>query len=117
MGNALLPIFTILAYDGNANLNTILVIRFTLTTIFLFLFIALTRRHSDINRSHPVSVILLSGVIFTLSSILYLSSVKYISASLAVLCVYSYPIFVAILSLIAAVLIPFDQKKYDEYKP
>lgn len=100
LGNALLPIFTILAYDGNVNVSTILVIRFTLTTVFLFLFIVLTGRHITITRSYLTKVILLSGVFFTASSILYLSSVKYISASLAVLCVYSYPVFVAILSAI-----------------
>lgn len=99
MGNALLPIFTILAYDGNANVQTILVLRFTLTTLFLFLFLALTGRQVAI-RSSYLTVILLNGVFFTLAAIFYLSSVKYVSASLAVLCTYSYPVFVAILSSI-----------------
>ncbi|MGE5403882.1 MAG: DMT family transporter, partial [Candidatus Saccharibacteria bacterium] len=51
-------------------------------------------------KSYMISVAFLGGVLYTLQASLYLSSVKYISASLAVLCSYSYPIFVAILSSI-----------------
>ncbi len=99
-GNSLLLIFTVMAYKGNANVETILAIRFLFAAIFLFIIIALTGKQISVTKSYMISVLFLGGVFYTLQSSLYLSSVKYISVSLAVLCSYSYPVFVAILASI-----------------
>lgn len=106
MGNALLLIFTLFAYRGNVNVETILSIRFSFTAILLFLFITITRRQMNVSRSYLLSVLLLGGVLIPISSRLYLSSVKHISASLAVLCSYSYPVMVAMLCWI------FEKEKF-----
>lgn len=97
---ALMPIFALYAYQGNANVNTILFLRFALATIIFFIYIAFRVDKIVISRSLLRSLLLIGGVLYTLQSTLYFESVKYIPTSLQALLFYTYPIFVALLSFI-----------------
>lgn len=98
MGFGLIPIFASYAYDNNVSLTTLLFLRFTFTSIILFTYIFIKKVQISITRSQLFSLILLGGVLYTLQSTFYFTSIKYIPASLAVLLLYLYPVFVAILS-------------------
>ncbi len=95
-----LPIFSLYAYQGNASVHTVLFLRFSIAAIILFVYSAITIDKAVITRSYLLSVLVIGGLIYTIQSNLYLSSFKYIPASLASLFFYSYPIFVAFLSIL-----------------
>ncbi|ABO48988.1 protein of unknown function DUF6, transmembrane [Desulforamulus reducens MI-1] len=97
-GFAFIPIFALYAYEGGANVTTLLFLRFILAALCFFTYLALKKKSISFTRGNLKYLILLGGVIYTLQSNLYFSSVKYIPASLAVLFFYSYPVFVAVTS-------------------
>jgi len=97
-GFGLIPIFALYAYKGGANVNTLLFLRFTTAAIFFFILIMVKNIKFQLTRSHVLSLFILGSVLYTLQSNFYLSSVKFIPASLAVLLFYTYPVFVALLS-------------------
>lgn len=98
IGFGLMPIFVSYAYDSEVSLTTLLFLRFAFTSIIFFAYIFLKKIKININRSQLLYLILLGGILYTLQSTFYFSSIKYIPASLAVLLLYLYPVFVAILS-------------------
>lgn len=93
-----MPIFAIYAYDHNVSVNTLLFLRFTFATIIFFSYLILKKKLVTITKKQVFLFLLLGGVLYTLQSSFYFSSVKYIPASLAALLLYLYPVFVAILS-------------------
>jgi drug/metabolite transporter (DMT)-like permease len=97
-GFGCMPIFVIYAYENNVSLTTILFLRFAFASIFFFLYLLVKVKKWRITKHHFVSFLVLGGLLYTLQSYFYFSSVKYIPASLAALLLYLYPVFVAILS-------------------
>lgn len=93
-----MPILALYAYQGEVNVNTLLFLRFSLGTLFFFLYVFLKIKKWSINKVQLISLFVLGGIFYTVQSSCYYSSVKYIPASLAVLIFYTYPIFVVILS-------------------
>lgn len=98
VGFGLIPIFALYAYKGGANVTTLLFFRFTMAAVFFFLYVFKKNIKLDLTRSQILSLFILGGVLYTLQSSFYFSSVKFIPASLAVLLFYTYPVFVALLS-------------------
>jgi len=94
----LMPIFAIYAYDQNISVNTLLFLRFTFATIIFFGYLLVRKKLVLITFKQLALFLLLGGVLYTLQSSFYFSSVKYIPASLAALLLYLYPVFVSILS-------------------
>ncbi|WP_088040771.1 DMT family transporter [Bacillus sp. EAC] len=94
----LMPIFAIYAYDQNISVNTLLFLRFTFATIIFFGYLLVRKKLVSITFKQLALFLLLGGVLYTLQSSFYFSSVKYIPASLAALLLYLYPVFVSILS-------------------
>lgn len=97
---ALMPIFTVYAYRGSANVITVLFLRFVLAALIFFIYIAIKMDKIIITKSILRASLLLGAVLYTLQSSLYFESVKYISTSLQALLFYTYPIFVTLLSFI-----------------
>lgn len=97
-GFGLIPIFALYAYGGGASVTTLLFGRFTLAAIIFFGYILYKEKRIPVERSQLKYLFLLGGIIYTLQSNLYFSSVKYIPASLAVLLFYIYPVLVALAS-------------------
>lgn len=97
---ALIPIFAIYAYDSGVSTTTLLFLRFAFASIIFFAYIFLKMKDWKITKRQIVFLILLGGILYTIQSTLYFSSVKYIPASLAAILLYLYPIFVAILSFV-----------------
>lgn len=95
---ALMPIFAVFAYQGNASIATVLFLRFALAALLLFAYLAWKKKSWLINRRALFNLVLMGGVLYTLQSSLYFASVKYIAVSLQALLFYTYPIFVAVLA-------------------
>jgi drug/metabolite transporter (DMT)-like permease len=97
---ALIPVFAIYAYEDGVSTTTLLFLRFAIASIIFFSYIFLKMRNWKITKKQIVYLILLGGILYTMQSTFYFTSVKYIPASLAALLLYLHPIFVAILSFI-----------------
>lgn len=101
IGFGVMPIFAKYAYQGGANVDTILTLRFSIASICFFLYLWLKKGlHVSITKKEWFALVLYGGVIYATISILYFSSLHFISTSLASLLLYTYPIFVVLLNLV-----------------
>lgn len=97
---ALMPILAVYAYKGNANLYTILFLRFALASLLLFSYLVYKKKSVAVKLPLLLKLIFIGAVLYTLQSSLYFASVKYIPVSLQALFFYTYPVFVAILAIV-----------------
>jgi drug/metabolite transporter (DMT)-like permease len=106
LGFGLIPIFALLAYRGGINVITLLAIRFVLSGLVLLVFLlvrgrrALARAYADAGAAAALPGLLGLGLCYTLQSGFYFSAVRYISASLASILLYSYPALVCLLAFL-----------------
>ncbi|HEU4962532.1 MAG TPA: DMT family transporter [Bacilli bacterium] len=98
-GFGLMPLLAKVAYAGGATVTTTLFVRFALAAVVFLLYLSMKKREPvTISKRQWVALFLMGGVIYMLISTLYFSSINYIPTSLAALLLYTYPIFVALLS-------------------
>ncbi len=97
-GFAVLPLFALLAYDGGANTTTLLLLRFTIATVLLFIYCLIRKETWNLSARQILTLFFMGGILYMLQSLFYLSSIKYMPASLTALLFYTYPVLVAILS-------------------
>ncbi|TCP52202.1 threonine/homoserine efflux transporter RhtA [Tumebacillus sp. BK434] len=96
-----MPILAVFAHEGGANVATTLFLRFALAGVFFYLCLRWNKNFQvSISKKQWVALFLCGGVIYALVSTLYFASLNYISGSLATLMLYTYPIFVVILSIL-----------------
>lgn len=102
IGMGMLPIFSLYAYAGNASVFTVLFLRFSIASVILFLYSYryTALKKMQIGRKYLLSVFIMGAFFYALQSSLFLLALKYIMASLVSLFFYSYPVFVAILSML-----------------
>lgn len=100
LGFGVMPIFALFAYRDGMNTITLLTFRFLISAVFLFIYIFLKGIKIHITKTYLISVFILGGVFYTFMSFGYFTGIKYISPSLGVLLLYTYPFFVSILSFI-----------------
>jgi drug/metabolite transporter (DMT)-like permease len=98
LGFGAMPIFTVKAYNYGITVNTLLFVRFSLSALLFFMVFWFKKTKLTMQKKELTLLFLLGGVLFTLLSILHFESVKYISASMAVLFLFSFPIFVCTIS-------------------
>jgi drug/metabolite transporter (DMT)-like permease len=95
-----LPIFTTYAYKSGLSISTLLLIRFFSSSTLFFLYSIKNKENIKLDKKSLLSLFLLGAVGYNLQSRFYLSSLKYVSPSLAALFLYTYPVIVSILSFI-----------------
>ncbi len=100
LGFSLLPIFGIFAYREGVNVNTLLFLRFTLTALFLFAYLGLTKHTLAVSCRQLALLFALGGILYSAQSSLFFASLHYIPASLTSLLLYTHPLFVAVLASI-----------------
>ncbi len=100
LGFGIMPIFAIYAYASGITVPTLLLIRFTLASTLFFLYLFFKKERISLSRMELLGLFILGGVCYTAQSTLYFSSVRYITPALAVLLLYLYPVFVAVLSFL-----------------
>lgn len=100
-GFAVMPILAKYAYEGGANVSTVLFLRFAMAALLFGLYLAARRRLKvAITRSQWLALALYGGGIYALISFLYFLSLQYISGPLATLLLYTSPLFVVLLSAV-----------------
>jgi drug/metabolite transporter (DMT)-like permease len=97
-GFALMSIFAIFAYREGVNIVTLLCLRFSLSAVAMFAYLAATRRSLAVSRRQLALLFVLGGVFYTSQATFYFSALRYISASLTGLLLYTFPFFVALLA-------------------
>jgi drug/metabolite transporter (DMT)-like permease len=100
LGFGLLPIFALLAYRGGIDVITLLAVRFVLSALVLLPLLLARGRGALAPLAGALPGLAGLGVCYTLQSGFYFSAVRYISASLASILLYSYPAFVCLLAFL-----------------
>ena len=100
MGFGMIPIFALYAYQGGATVATLLFLRFIIAALFFLTYTLIKYKNFEFKKINWGALLLMGSVLYMLQSVCYFTAVKYIPASLAVLLFYTYPIFVAILSVL-----------------
>ncbi|MCX7570934.1 DMT family transporter [Tumebacillus sp. DT12] len=100
VGFGVIPIFAKYAYQGGANVATILFVRFAVASLIFFLYLWWRRRlRVSLTKKQWASLFVFGGVVYALISTWYFEALHYISGSLATLLLYTYPLFVVVLSI------------------
>lgn len=95
-----LPVFARFIYNTGLDTLEMLFFRFLIASIFLALFLYYKKILFIPNYKILLSLFLLGGLGYFTQSMLYLSSIKYIPISIAVLLLYLYPTIVSSLSFL-----------------
>lgn len=98
VGFAVMPIFALYAYRGGINVPTILFIRFALSAVLLFAWLRANGQQVTVSRRQTGALFVMGGILYALISTCYFSALHYITPSLTVLLMYTYPIIVALLT-------------------
>jgi len=91
-----MPIFARLAYPQGVSVGEMLLVRFLFGFLFIGAFLAFTRRLSLPSVRQVLVLVGLGAVTYFIQSTLYFTSLLYSPVAIAVLVLYTYPIFVAI---------------------
>lgn len=109
-GFSLYPILGKYVFSGGASLSTVLFVRFSIATL-IFWIITIWREGFP---RLPLKIWLilwgLGGICYSLMAGLYLSSVRYIPASLAALLLYAFPMIVTVIAVLT------KQERLTRYK-
>ncbi|QRG68286.1 DMT family transporter [Brevibacillus choshinensis] len=97
-GFGVMSIFAVYAYGAGVSVSTLLFLRFLFASALFFGWLALRKESLRLHRKQALSLFCLGGVLYTLQSLSFFSSVQYIPTSMAALLLYTFPVFVAILS-------------------
>ena len=107
---ATLAIFAKFSLDAGVNFATILSIRFLGATLFFWPVIIITKGQIRLPL-RTTGLLLLSGAVgFSAASAFYIISLNYIPASLMIMIIYLYPVWVALMGSL------FDKEKFDRRK-
>jgi drug/metabolite transporter (DMT)-like permease len=98
-GFGTLAIFAFYAYRGGVNVTSLLFIRFSLASLVFFAYLLKGRFGIKVT-TNQMGLLATLGVFYVSASICYLSSLRYISASLTAFIHYIYPAFVCFLSFV-----------------
>ncbi|MED4752488.1 DMT family transporter [Brevibacillus choshinensis] len=97
-GFGVMSIFAVYAYEAGVSVSTLLFLRFLFASALFFGWLAWRKESFRINRKQVLSLFCLGGIMYTLQSLSFFSAVQYIPTSMAALLLYTFPVFVAILS-------------------
>ena len=93
-----MSIFAVYAYGAGVSVSTLLFLRFLFAAILFFGLLALRKEGLRLVRKQVVALFVLGGVLYTLQSLSFFSAVQYIPTSMAALLLYTFPVFVAVLT-------------------
>jgi len=110
LGFSIYPILGKFVFHGGAGLSTVLFVRFIVAAIFFW--IITIWREGFPRLTLKIWLILwgMGGIGYSLMAGLYLTSVRYIPASLAALLLYAYPIIVTVIAVLT------NQEKFSRFK-
>jgi drug/metabolite transporter (DMT)-like permease len=94
----LIPILAVFAYKSRVSVMSLHFVRFTIASAALCFLLYMQREKAalQVGKRNLLKLFVLGGIMFTLTSFGYFSSIKYIPASVAALIFYSYPALVSV---------------------
>lgn len=104
------PILGKFVFSGGAGLVTVLFVRFTIAALFFWTITIWREGFPRLTRKTWLTLWGLGGINYSMMAGLYISSVRYIPASLASLLLYVYPVIVTVLAVLT------HQEKFSPYK-
>lgn len=93
-----MSIFAVYAYEAGVSVSTLLFLRFLLATALFFGLLLWRKESLRLDKRQVLAMFCLGGILYTLQSLSFFSAVQYIPTSMAALLLYTFPVFVAILS-------------------
>lgn len=100
LGFSVYPILGKYVFSGGAGLSTILFVRFTLAALFFWTITLWREGFPRLTLKLWLTLWGMGGVGYSLMAGLYLTSVRFIPASLAALLLYAYPIIVTVIAVV-----------------
>lgn len=100
LGFSVYPILGKFVFAGGAGLSTVLFVRFILAALCFWAFTLYHEGFPRLPKKTWITLWGMGGLGYSLMAGLYLTSVRYIPASLAALLLYAYPIIVTILAVL-----------------
>ncbi|MED1825058.1 DMT family transporter [Brevibacillus agri] len=97
-GFGVMSIFAVYAYGAGVSVSTLLSLRFLFAAVLFFGLLAWRKESLRLNRRQVLALFFLGGILYTLQSLSFFSAVQYIPTSMAALLLYTFPVFVAVLS-------------------
>ena len=110
MGFSIYPILGKYIFAGGAGLSTVLFVRFTMAALFFWIITIWREGFPKLPLKMWLILWGMGGIGYSLMAGLYLTSVRYIPASLAALLLYAYPIIVTVIAVLT------NQEKFSKYK-
>ncbi|TQK62036.1 threonine/homoserine efflux transporter RhtA [Brevibacillus sp. AG162] len=98
VGFGVMSIFAVYAYEAGVSVSTLLFLRFLLATALFFGLLLWRKESLRLDKKQVLAMFCLGGILYTLQSLSFFSAVQYIPTSMAALLLYTFPVFVAILS-------------------
>ncbi|MGL4656286.1 MAG: DMT family transporter [Sarcina sp.] len=106
----LMGIFAEFAYRNGSNPMTVLIARFSIATVILFILLLVTKKSLRLTKKQLIILILIGVFGYTLSTQTLFQAYNYISVGLATAVSFVYPLFVCILAFI------FNKEKFTKRK-
>jgi len=110
MGFSIYPILGKYVFAGGAGLSTVLFVRFTIAALFFWVLTIWREGFPKLPLKTWLILWGMGGIGYSLMAGLYLTSVRYIPASLAALLLYAYPIIVTVIAVLT------NQEKFSRFK-
>jgi drug/metabolite transporter (DMT)-like permease len=98
-GLGLTPVFGKIAFDVNVSVESLLFLRFSFAAIGMLLYCLISKISLRISLVQ-IGIFVLLGFLYCVQTTLYFNAIQHIIATLAVMLLYLYPVFVLILALI-----------------
>lgn len=100
MAFGLLPIFASIAYKNGSNPTTVLIFRFLLSTIFLFIYLLYKKINMKIKRKPLLLLLSIGFIAYTLTTETLFMSYNYLGAGLSTTLHFIYPTIVCLVGFI-----------------
>ena len=100
LGFSVYPILGKFVFSGGASLSTVLFLRFAIAALFFWTITLWREGFPQLTLKTWLTLLVLGGIFYSMMAGLYISSVRFIPASLAALLLYAYPVLVTIIALL-----------------
>ena len=110
LGFSIYPILGKYVFSAGAGLSTVLFVRFTIAAFFFWIITIWREGFPRLPLKTWFILWGMGGICYSLMAGLYLTSVRYIPASLAALLLYAYPIIVTVIAVLT------NQEKFSRFK-
>jgi len=96
----IIPILTIYVYQEGVSIYLLLFLRFSIAFILLITYMLCKYNKVIINKEKIIRLLIINGGFYTVFSLCFFTAIKLIPVSLAIIIFYTYPIILAIISII-----------------